>query len=345
LAIDDNQQAYSYHSQPTDGSKPASVSGDFVLQSGFLNMGSGGLAIELPGAGAILRPGDNTQAPVVMVHQENCFPLSGNLRYMLKGMVPTNSSGYPSAQFYQRGDVIANTSADGKNWSFENAEYFDVNGNPTTLVYNNQFTPASFNGACSLVNGTAAVSINTSGAYTLPTTFHCSASGMAVVDYTSTGSAVGLAQPISPISTKSLAGANFAGFQVEYSSTTAVLTQPVSFGPAIDGSVGLSGGIYPNDDVTQTADNSSLFTFGSQDSQINGLFAVATMVALDPQGGCATNGASSGDLGVNSNGVPTCRLHLSTIVGQINGKAVLVMSGLDFRAIGIPEIQFYLVQQ
>jgi len=346
LAIDDTQHAYSYQSHPIDGSTPISSSGNFVQQGGFLNMGSGGLAIELPGTSAILRPGDNTTAPVVMVHQENCFPLSGNLRYLLDGMVPTNSGSYPSPQFYQRGDVVASTSPDGKAWSFENAEYFDFTGSPLTLTYKNQYTPTTFSGDCSLINGAAAVSINTSGTYTLPTTFHFSASGMAVVDYTHTGSAVGFAQPVNPMDTKSLAGANFVGFQVEYSSTTPVLTQPVSFGPAVDGSVGLSGGIFANDDVTQTADVSSLFKFGSQSSLINGLFTGATMVVIDPQGGCATNGVGTGDLGVNSNGVPTCRLHLSTVVGQINGEAVLVMSGLDFRTSNpVSSVQFYLVQQ
>jgi hypothetical protein len=277
-----------------------------------------------------------------MVAQEDCWALTSKQRYLLQGMVTTASAS--STFIYRRGDLVASTTSDGKTWSFADAEYFDSNGSQISLQYQGQHSAASFTGTCAIANGASSVSIDTSGAYNLPTAFRFGSAGMAIVDYMTYTSAVGFAQPLNPISTKSLAAASFLGFQVEYSSTT--VTQPVTFGPAIDGSVALNGGTYPNDDVTQTADSSDLFQFGSQSSSINGLFTSATMTVLDPQGGCAVNGVSMSDIGMTSNSTPTCRLHLSAMVGQVGGKAFIVASGIDFTvASSPPDIQFYLIQQ
>jgi hypothetical protein len=342
LIVDDNQNAYSYQSLPTDGSKPTAASGTFVPQSGFLNLGAAGLALEIPGAGAILRPGDNTTAPVVMVEQENCLALAGKQRYLFQGMVNTNGMSSPIL-IYRRGDLVASTTTEGKTWSFEDAEYIDPNGNQLSLQYQGQHSANSFTGACADAHGASSVTIDTSGAYTLPTIFRFGSAGMAIADYTTYTSAVGFAQPLSPIGTKPLAGSAFRGFQVEYSPT--IVTQPVSFGPAVDGSVALSGGTYPNDDVTQTADSSDLFQFGAQNGLINGLFANATMTVLDPRGGCALNGRTA-DTGLTNDGIPTCRLHLSAMVGQVGGKAFIIASGTDFTVpSSAPDIQFYMIQQ
>ena len=345
LTIDDKQNAYGYQSLPTDGSKPVAASGAFVPQNGFLNLGATGLALEIPGGGAVLRPGDNTTAPVVMVEQEGCMALTGKQRYLMQGMVHTTDSTNANPIIYRRGDLVASTTSDGKTWSFADAEYFDADGSPISLDYQGQPSANSFAGACATAHGASFVSIDTSGAYNFPTTFRFGSAGMAVADYTSSTSAMGFAQPLDPISTKSLAAADFRGFQVEYSSTA--VTQPVSFGPALDGSAALNGGTYPNDDVTQIADSSDLFVFGSQSSSINGLFASATISVLDPRGGCAANGVGAGDLGLTPNGIATCRLHLSAMVGQVDGKAFLVASGIDLTVPGssAPDIQFYLIQQ
>jgi hypothetical protein len=340
LSVDDTQNAYSYQSQPTDGSAPITASGTFVDQSGFLNLGAAGLALEMPGAGALLRPGNNTNAPVVMVEQEDCFALSGNQRYLLQGMVSTANV---NPVVYRRGDFVASTTVDGKTWSFADAEYIDYHGDSNSP--GDMPEPNAFTGACAVANGASSVSIDTTGAYSLPTTFHFDSAGLAVVDYASFPSAVGFAQPLDPINTTPLMGASFRGFRVEYSTTT--ITQPVSFGAALDGSAGLNGGVYPNDDVTQTADTSDLLVFGAQSSSMNGLFASATMTVLDPKGGCAANGVSQGDLGLTPTGIATCRLHLPAMVGQVNGKAFIVISGIDLTVAGssAPDIQFYLIQQ
>lgn len=343
LTIDDKQNVYGYQSLPTDSSTPAAASGAFVPQSGFLNFGAAGLALEIPGAGAILRPGDDTTAPVVMVEQEDCLALAGMERYLVQGMVHTTADTTPV--IYRRGDLVASTTSDGKTWSFADAEYYDANGSPISLQYQGQHSANSFTGTCATAHGASSVSIDTSGAYNFPTTFRFDSAGMAVADYTSSTSALGFAQPLNPIGTKSLAAANFRGFQVEYSPT--VVTQPVSFGPALDSSVALNGGTYPNDDVTQTADSSDLFVFGSQSSSINGLFASATMTVLDPKGGCPLHNVSQSDLGLTPNGVATCRLHLAAMVGQVGGKAFIVASGIDLTSLAnfAPDIQFYLIQQ
>jgi hypothetical protein len=343
LTVDDKQNAYGYQSLPTDGSKPAAASGTFVPQSGFLNLGSAGLALEIPGAGAILRPGDNTAAPVLMVEQETCMVLTGNQRYLLQGMLNTTGMNSPLL-IYRRGDVVASTTTDGKTWSFADAEYLDPNGNQLSLLYQGQHSANAFTGTCASAQAGSAVSIDTSGAYNLPTTFRFDAAGMAIADYATYTSAIGFAQPPGPISTKSLAAASYRGFQVEFSPTS--ITLPVSFGPALDGSAALNGGTYPNDDITQLGDSSDLFEFGSQSGLINGLFASATMTVLDPRGGCALNGRGVSDIGVTANGVPTCRLHLSAMVGQVSGKAFIVASGPDFTVPStVPDIQFYLIQQ
>lgn len=349
LTLDDKQNAYGYQSLPTDGSKAVIASGTFVPQSGFLNMGSSGLALEIPGVGALLRPGDNTTPPVAMVEQEGCLTLTGEQRYLLQGLVSTRSSF--NSVIYRRGDLVADTTSDGKIWSFADAEYFGVNGSPISLSYQGQNSAGSFTGSCATTNGASSVSTDATDVYSIPTTFHFDAAGMVIADYTSaTGSGsssagIGFSQPVLPISTKSLAAASFRGFQVEYSTTA--ITQPISFGPAADGSVALNGGVYPNDDVSQTPDSSTLFQFGSQNSSINGLFASATMTVLDPRGGCALNNVGAGDLGQTPNGVATCRLHLSAMVGEVGGKAFLVASGVDLRVHSgtAPDIQIYLIQQ
>lgn len=342
LTIDDNQNAYSYQSLPSDASKPVITSGTFVPQSGFLNLGAAGMAMEIPGAGAILRPGDNTVAPVVTVEQDTCFALTSKQRYMFQGMVHTTAITTPV--IYRRGDFVASTTPDGKTWSFDDAEYTDANGNQIALQYQGQNSANAFTGACASANGASSVTIDTSGAYGLPTMFRFGSAGMGVADYAANTSAVGFAQPLDPINTKSLAGVGFRGFQVEYS--PGAITRPVSFGPALDGSVALNGGTYPSDDVTQTPDSSDLFQFGAQDGLINGLFTSATMTILDPEGGCALNGRSASDIGLTANGIPTCRLHLSAMIGQVSGKAFIVASGLDFTVpYSVPDIQLYLIQQ
>lgn len=344
LTVDDKQNAYSYQSLPTDGSKFEAASGTFASQNGFLNFGAAGLALEIPGAGAILRPGDNMTSLVFMVGQGDCFALTGKQRYLVQGMIDTNVT-ISTRLIYRRGDFVASTTSDGMTWSFDDAEYSDPNGNQISIQYQGQQSANSFAGKCASVQAASSVSIDTSGAYTVPTTFRFGAAGLAVVDYTTYTSAVGLAQPFNPISSKSLAALNFRGFQVEYSSTA--VTQPIGFGPAMDDSLALNGGVFPNDDVTQPADSGDRFQFGAQSSLINGFFANATMTVLDPQGGCAVNGRSPADIGLTVNGIPTCRLHLSAMVGQVSGKAVIVASGLDFTVPSgnVPDIQYYLIQQ
>jgi hypothetical protein len=86
-------------------------------------------------------------------------------------------------------------------------------------------------------------------------------------------SAAGVAQPSAPLTTSDVAAAHYLGFLTETATPASVslfpdLISPVSFGQTASSGTILVGGIFPNDDVTQTPNADIFINLGTQDSAI-----------------------------------------------------------------------------
>ena len=87
----------------------------------------------------------------------------------------------------------------------------------------------------------------------------------------------------------------------------------------------VTGGAYPNDDVTQTPLSNITIDLGQQDASTNGLYTGVTVTVPDTYSACATTSFG----GTDANGNPTCIFHGDAIVGQPNGKYVVFVTVND----------------
>ena len=103
-----------------------------------------------------------------------------------------------------------------------------------------------------------------------------------------------------------------------------MLFRSVSFTPTTGSSTSLTGGAYPNDDLTQTPNTNYVITLGTQGSSDNGVYSSATLTEPDPQYVCSQNG-STGTEGTDANGDPTCTWTAPTVVGNTGSKYVIFL--------------------
>jgi hypothetical protein len=229
LTLDEAQDIFSYQATTYPATPNVATTGNFRNVDGILdltqsNLTSGGYAVELPSRAAILRPGDSTTPPVFAVQQNSCFPINGKVRFQFFAIpdAPGKSyTGQPS------GSIVVSTSANGSTWNFEES----------TLEIATQGN--TFTGTCSVTNGQALITINSTAQYSQPTTFVVNQSGVALVDYSATPmsaslrSMTGFVQPESPITTSSVLAGTYAGLLYDINGTAngVGITQPVVFAP------------------------------------------------------------------------------------------------------------------
>ncbi|WP_158790369.1 hypothetical protein [Granulicella sp. L60] len=362
LSLDHSQNAFAYQSL-TYPSTPASVGGSFFASNGFMNLGpsSSGAseyATEMPGNVAVLRPGDDTTPPVVSVQQSGCFAIGGFVRFQFVGMpspyVEYFSNGFGAGY----GGIVASTDPTGKAWNFGALTQYVVPLTGTTThtpgtTINGPAYVSEFAATCGSTNGVTTITASANAIVPEPTTFAISASGFVIADQSignvikpsvlSPNSFVGMVQPSSPVATATVLAGNYLGFVYESSGAGSVSTQPASFNPTVGSSSSLTGGMFPNDDVTQLPLPNLTLTLGTQDSANNGLYTGATVTLPDPQQNCSKNNPSYGTPGADVNGNATCTVAAVIVAGNAGGKYAIFLAAYD--ATTQHDMGIYLFQQ
>lgn len=358
MTLDDLQKAYIYESATTATSNQGSF---FQTTNGILNLGNAkgaslGMAAELPGRAALLRPGDNTTFPVPMVPQSDCFAITGKQRYIFS--IPSSQSNSTSFDSIGYGTFVASTSSDGSAWNFEDLHSYVLTDYVHSAGTEDGREPVTFSAGCSGKNGQSAVTLPSTTVFNqqpLPTfNFHSAGS----FEASSAGNTwIGFAMPSTAISPADVAKGIYAGFVYESNDYTKVHTQPVYFlsGPA--GNKVLFGGVYPNDDLTQPPGGEYSITLGTQDAALNGVFPSATFTAYDVNGACSLVAFAQGSTSVvhssfDVTGRAICTALGVATVSSFEGKYVIYFTSYDGTPISPTgqasqayPIQFFLYQQ
>jgi hypothetical protein len=337
---------------------PASATtGSIQVVNGFTTLGTtGGYALEVEGRAAVLRPGSVTTPLVFAVPQTECYPITGRIRLQYIGMFAGSGNALLS-----HGSVIASTDSSGDSWPFIELQGTAVSG------------PASFTGTCSSANGQAAIGFPSQDVlydlwagnpYPIPTANAQSSmwvgpSGFFVADQSDptrtqpTGSSVaGVVEPSAPLNTADMASKKYIGFLYEpggirnaggVTNTYPTVTFPVAFGQIVSSGTTMTGGIFPNDDVTQTPNADTIINLGTQDATYNGLYTSVSITVLDPAQNCANSGGSDQ---INAQGYTTCTFPGLAIAGNPEGKYALFITSYNAAANpGGAPMQIYLFQQ
>jgi len=369
VTIDHTKNLYSYTNPNSVGS---TVSGTFTPLTGGLmvllnqNGYQNGLALEVPGEAIILRPGDNTNAPVFAVHQSSCFAISGNPVKFLFANSPglTGNTTINNYNVYEAfyGQIYVSTNSDGSSWQFNNqTEYFNPDGKNVPLYASFPGYPSGFPATCSVAsNGSAKVTPNPaplayfydvtpSESISIPTEYVISPAGFFFENQNYTNvlsspgiggnwtipniSAWGVSEPSESIATSSLATLNYVGFLFEAAHNgNPPRTRLVGFGNGQKSGV-MSGGTFPNENPTQTPIENMSITFGKQDPLNNGVYYLAKLSTPDDDPGGITSGCLS--YGLSPSGTPTCINNAIATVGYpvtegyFNGQYVIILSAVS----------------
>jgi hypothetical protein len=364
ITLDNTQSVFSY--QPM--TYPASpASGSFTFVNGFSKLGRFGYALEVPGRAVILRPGDATAPPVLTVPQTECYSITGRLRFQYIGMQTGPDGAVGSAgPTFGYGSVVASTDSTGKSWQF-----LDLQGNIVS-------GPASFTGTCSPSNSTAGVTLSgqtllndlwgpnetiqsgpnpgtQSNLWVGPSGFFVADQSGPAQDPPAGASVAGVAEPTSALSTSDMASHHYLGFLYEPPTVpyggvipSPAVTSPIAFGQSPSSGSTMSGGIFPNDDVTQTPNSDIIVNLGGQDATFNGLYTTVSITVLDPAQNCAnyTGSGEKATSGINDQGYFTCTFAGVVVAGNPEGKYALFLTSYNWAAqLGGAPMQMYLFQE
>ena len=382
LTLDNTSTTFSY--QPV--TYPAAATrGNLQVGGGFSSLGTGGLALEVLGQAAVLRPGTSASTRVFAVPQTSCYAVTGKIRFQYIDLFPgtlvnvlTNSPGGFDPLGY--GSVVASTDSAGKTWQFENLQGNYLLTTPASLT----FGPATFTGTCAASGRQASIAFASStllanqwgpgqygGSYvsppspTDPTTqsyVWVGPTGFFAADQSIPGqfeigaSVAGMIEPASALSTSALAAAQYVGFA--YQAPTAISgytaaaasTAPVGFGQVVAGSGStLTGGIFPNDAVTGTPNSDTQINLGAENATYNGLYTSVKITVLDPSQNCANFNAftlTGVASGVNTAGYITCTFPGVAVAGNPGGNYAIFLSTYNWAAtLGGVPEEFFLFQQ
>ncbi len=367
LTLDDNKSSFSYQPTTYPGSASSKADGPFTVANGFKQLDGGGYAVEVQGRAAILRPGNAATAPVFAVPQSACYAITGRLRFQFIGMQtgPDGAVGNAGPTLGY-GSMVASTDTSGKAWSFQDLQGNIVSG------------PTSFSGACSTSGPATGIQLTgqtlldnlwppneTNQAAPTPATISnvwIGPSGFLVADQSDPAAAsplgasvAGLAEPSAALNTTDLESQRFAGFLYEPATVpfggvtpTPIVTAPVAFGLVASPVATMTGGAYPNDDVTQTPNSDIQITLGKQDATYNGLYRSVAITVLDPQQNCAnyTGSGEKATSGINAQGYFTCTFAGVAVAGNPEGKYALMVTSYNWAVqLGGAPMQLYLFQQ
>ncbi len=366
LTLDNTKNTFSYQPVTYPASPNTPVTGTIQVTNGFTelasNGASAGVALEVMGRFAILRPGGVNTAPILAVPQTSCYQLGGRSRFQYVA-VPAGAAGdQTTAPIFGNGSVVASTDSTGKSWQFQNMQGNVVAG------------PASFTAMCGSAGNQTAISFTgqqsvlsdlwTPFPATVPTASTGSVisigpTGLFVADQSDpttpqpTGASVaGVIQPASALSTNDIESKQYLGFVYQGATTiglngvppTPPITSPVAFGTT------LTGGDFPNDDVTQAPNSDMSITLGKQDATYNGLYLNISVTVSDPGQNCANfTGYPAGVApisGINAQGYNTCTFPGIAVAGNPEGKYTIFVNTYNWAArLGGAPMQIYLLQQ
>jgi hypothetical protein len=378
LTLDDTKNFFSYQPITYPPIPDRATTGSVLPQAGFSNLGAGGLAYEVPGRAAVLRPGTSAASLVFAVPQLTCYAITGKLRFQYIAMFPgALSAGSPdlspnTSPVLGYGSIVASTDSTGKNWQFE-----DLQGNVVA-------GPASFAGTCDTTNSQA--SIIPSGQTILDTfwpppnnivqaltattasNIWVGPSGFFAADQSDPAQAslagasiAGMAEPSSPLSTTAVAAGQYLGFvyQAPVLANTSYVamdafTAPVGFGQVVPSTgTTMTGGVFPGDNVAGTPNSDTLINLGKQDPTYSGLYTSVSITVLDPSQNCANfPGSPTGfalpgvTTGINAQGYVTCTFPGVAVAGNPDGKYAIFVNTYNWAAhLGGAPMEIFLFQQ
>ncbi|WP_263358128.1 hypothetical protein [Acidicapsa ligni] len=349
LTLDDTTKYFSYENIGHSGYEGINGIGSWEFPtaeptvgtsggSGFMSLnatsgtktGAVGYALEVPGDAALLRPGSDTVAPVIAVETSGCPTVSTPTTYQFISFgtpLPTDKNTHVAY-----GSVQASNS--GTAWTFNNYNMYTFAGtslSPTALPIGNcGYTQLGYAVNIQPMEYTFAVS--PSGYFLLDQDQGDPANGPPTGNTASYGATgplglVGVVQPSSAINTGSLVGGKYLG--IEFDPVDLTLhrgaSQPVAFGQTTGSGTVMTGGAFPNDDVTQTPPSNITIDLGQQDSSNNGLYKNVTVTVPDTYVACVSLPFG----GTDANGNPTCTFHGVAVAGNPNGKFVLFVTVND----------------
>ena len=346
VTLDDSTDYFSYENI---GHNVASATVGTTSGSGFESLtastagatpGAAGYVLEIPGEAALLRPGDDTVAPVISAITNGCPNLTSPTTYQFISLGTPAKTDKNTHVAY--GSVQASNS--GTVWNFTNLNMYTFGGvslSPTPLpVGNCGYTQLGY--AISMASSTTADGLTVTTAVS-PNGFFIMDQGqgepgnIGVLDTAGGGSGsfgptgplglVGVEQPSSQLSTSSIVAGKYLGFEFDPINLTLgrVGSMPVAFGQTAGSGTTMIGGAFPNDDVTQTAPSNITVNLGQQDSQNNGLYKSVIVTLPDVYGGCI--GEPFG--GVDTNGNPTCTFPGEAVIGNPGGKFAIFITVND----------------
>jgi hypothetical protein len=355
VTVNHTTNTYTYNNPNSSSGVPVSgglatlsgTDGFLILlgQNGYQN----GLAVEIPGEGIILRPGDSTTALVFAVLQPSCFAIGGDAKFLYALSPGING---PSSPFF--GQIYAATTSDGSSWQFNNQTNYvspyqfaalDNSNVPSAAEFPGY--PGDFSATCDAADGAATV-IATPLAYfnggantfSVPTQFVISPGGLFFENQSyanvpasegwnyASVSAWGVSESPVSLPVAALATANYLGFLLESDSSSAIYrTRLVGFGNApISGTV-MNGGTFPSEDPTQPLNLNMSVTFNTQDPLNNGVYYLAKLTIANDAPSTFTGSCLS--YGVSQAGTSTCTNDGVAMVGKQNGLYTVIMSASD----------------
>lgn len=365
LTLDNTQNTFQYQATTYPGT---AASGALTVANGFTRLGASGYALAIEGRAAILRPGGPTVPPVFAVPQTECYPIVGRLRFQYIGMETSPDGGVGSAgPTLGYGSIVASTDSSGKSWQFQDLQGNIVSGS------------ASFAGTCGTTASNAAIQlqgqtlfndrwtgnefIETNPPSDTQSNVWIGPSGFFVADQSdpkstpATGASVaGVAEPPSPLTTSDLASHQYLGFLYEPatfpygggSNLNPAVASPIAFGQVASSETTMTGGEFPNDDVTQIPNSDIVVNLGKQDATFNGLYTSVSITVLDPAQNCAnyTGSGEKATSGINAQGYFTCTFAGVAVAGNPEGKYTLFLTSYNWAArLGGALMQMYLFQQ
>jgi hypothetical protein len=357
INIDDSSRYFNYsNTSLANTGTPPSV-GYFSRANGFVNLtltsgASGGYAVEIPGRATLLRPGGSASFPVATVQTNACTSLLSNTVFQFITFPPDDGgvvAGFQDSTVYAAyGSVKISTQ--GPTWNFSGLRMFQLDGtslSPTAL-------PSA---TCALTpEGYAATIAPTSQTQNFATSIAIGPSGFFMLDEGQAArqllidiyrteppttptwplALAGFEQPANPLDTNRVVAGRYAGFEfaslwdgINWRLTSPMpVTQPVYFGLVPASGTVIAGGLFPNDDVTQTPATSITLDLGSQDADNNGLYKSVLVTMPDPNGACVSRPYG----GTDANGNPTCIFQGIAIVGNPDNKFAIFVVVNDARA-------------
>lgn len=335
--------------------------------------------LEIPGRALLLRPGDYTAPPTLLVPVSTaavpaCQVIGSYETFQFVTLPdPFNSivetpifSANASGPAYG----VVSAKSNGSSFSFINYNRFYLDGASTKPL---GLQP----GLCAKTGAGTGVAIPPDVKNNIPgTTIEVGPSGIFLIDQTQTqpagvglpangpSASIGVVQPSSALSVSSIIAATYAGFKFEpilepggnlpSNGDGCPITELVGFGATAGTGTSLVGGTYGSypayacttypipgftEDPTATPLSDTTITLGAQSN--NGLFQNASVTEPDPNGVCLANG--TGTVGVDANGNPTCTFPAVVVAGNPEGKFVLFLVANDL--VNSSPLGIYLFQQ